>query len=141
MSTSAKPVDIPRASDSKSPPIDPAKLNQAPAPLPPVAADQLSDPAARTQNMAPTSPPLRSPEGLETGGSSSYLDEGEVPQHPTVAETGVLATSPSTGPEDRSGQLKRVEGGERHDGIIKLGSFGGEGLTAKPPHSANHSGP
>lgn len=138
MSGSANPIDIPRASDSKSPPIDPAKLNQTPAPLPPVAADQAPDPP-RTQNVPPTSPPLRSPEGLEASGSSSYLDEGEVPQHPTIAETGVLAASPRTGPEDKSGQLKRVEGGERHDGIIKLGSFGGEGLMAKPPHPADHN--
>ena len=40
--------------------------------------------------------------------------------------------SPSqSGPGPKSGQLERKE--KKHgDGIIKLGSFGGEGLIAKP---------
>lgn len=36
------------------------------------------------------------------------------------------------GPGPRSGQLERKER-KQGEGIIKLGSFGGEGLVAKPP--------
>jgi hypothetical protein len=58
----------------------------------------------------------------------------EPASHPTVAETGSLSKSPNTeqGPGPKSGQLERREK-KTGEGIIKLGSFGGEGLVAKPP--------
>ena len=105
-----------------SPPLDPSKLNQQPAPLP-MTAD-------------PTSPQsLRSPDSAGPI-DSAYLDNGltETPSHPTIAETGELAHSSETGPGPMSGQLKRVKGGEKgQKEIIKMGSFGGEGLVLKPP--------
>ena len=102
--------------------LDPSKLNQQPAAIPP------------TDSSDPTSQTLRSA-GDPTSTDSAYLLDAGTPHepasHPTVAETGALAKS---GPGPMSGQLKRVEGGERKNGkgIIKLGSFGGEGLAAKP---------
>ncbi len=109
------------------PPLDPFKLNLTPASIPEPHAIQIPN---------PTSPTLRSAQH-----ESSYFENEtdtpfEIPSHPTVAETGDLGRrSSQTGPGPMSGQLKRVEGGERKDGkgIIKLGSFGGEGLMAKPP--------
>ena len=58
----------------------------------------------------------------------------EPASHPTVAETGSLSKSPvpGQGPGPKSGQLERREK-KTGEGIIKLGSFGGEGLVAKPP--------
>lgn len=57
----------------------------------------------------------------------------EPASHPTVAETGVLGSSADgSGPGPKTGQLKRVDGGEKKEGVISLGSFGGEGLMAKP---------
>ena len=107
------------------PPLDPSKLNHTPAPLPTPDAPTLADPTA----------PLRSPESGPH--DSAYLDTGlsESPSHPTVAETGTLSPQVSRdGPGPKQGQLKRVEvdkGSPRE--IIKLGSFGGEGLEMKPP--------
>lgn len=137
------PVDIPSDSASIatkahggpiSPPLDPSKLNQQLAPLPPARAPvQAADSSSAEQPQQP----LRSPESSAPGGvgESAYLDTGvtETPSHPTVAETGDLGES-AEGPGPKSGQLKRREGGEKKgDGIIKLGSLGGEGLTRKPP--------
>jgi hypothetical protein len=137
------PVDIPTDSASIankahggpiSPPLDPSKLNQQLAPLPPARAPvQAADSSSAEQPQQP----LRSPESSAPGGvgESAYLDTGvtETPSHPTVAETGDLGES-AEGPGPKSGQLKRREGGEKKgDGIIKLGSLGGEGLTRKPP--------
>jgi hypothetical protein len=52
-----------------------------------------------------------------------------------VAETGTLSPQTSReGPGPIKGQLKRVEvDKEAPREIIKLGSFGGEGLQKKPP--------
>lgn len=62
---------------------------------------------------------------------SAYLEgERETPQHPTVAETGALGTSPR-GPGPSSGQLQRRES-DANRRIVRLSSFGGEGLVAKP---------
>ncbi|WVR08346.1 hypothetical protein IAU60_005399 [Kwoniella sp. DSM 27419] len=121
-----------------SPPIDPSKLNNQPAALP------TSPRTATEANTSPMSPPLRdgtgqSPlaAGAAPGGAdnldSAYLDTGmpvEPSSHPTIAETGVLSSSPNQGP--RQGQLKRVEK-KADDAIISLGSLGGEGLKMKPP--------
>ncbi|BEJ02240.1 hypothetical protein CcaverHIS631_0700350 [Cutaneotrichosporon cavernicola] len=61
-------------------------------------------------------------------GESAYLDNE--PQHPTVAETGSLSRP---GPGPRAGQLKRRESEPMPQRrIIRLASFGGEGLVAKP---------
>lgn len=112
-----------------SPPIDPSQLNHTPAPIP------IPDASAVDTEAGVTSPPLRAPvDPLD----SAYLDNnpgGEPSSHPTVAETGSLARSPSNedgGPGPKSGQLARKER-KQGEGIIKLGSFGGEGLVAKPP--------
>jgi len=112
-----------QAQSNAATPLDPRKLNQtlAPLPLPPTSE-------------TPTSPPLRSPEPGQNI-ESAYLDTdiiSEAPSHPTIAETGVFASRVGgSGPGPLSGQLKRAESnGERK--IIKLGSFGGEGLEAKP---------
>ncbi|RSH93602.1 hypothetical protein EHS25_006247 [Saitozyma podzolica] len=125
-----------------SPPIDPSKLNNAPAPLPePSPSDSSGSNTARRASN--NSPPLRSPEtglpvsnaaGESAASDSAYLDTGvpvEPASHPTIAETGELAKSPESGPGPRSGQLQRahVEPGRR---VIRLGSFGGEGLIARP---------
>ncbi|OWZ77697.1 hypothetical protein C366_03291 [Cryptococcus neoformans Tu401-1] len=118
-----------RRKSNPSPPIDPSRLNNHPAPLP----EQPESPKAE-----PRSPPLRSPQNSisshsVTAADSAYLDTGlpaEPASHPTVAETGALSSSHETGP--RQGQLKRVE--KKGDGgIIKLGSLGGDGLKIKPP--------
>lgn len=127
----SSPINIPARGEATSPPIDPTKLNHNPAPIP-LGAD-LKD------NAQPVEPPLRSPE-TET----PYLDNGiisEPASHPTVAETGVLAGPGSPGQQGgpKKGQLKKVEGGEKKDGIISLGSFGGEGLMAKPSRSPSIS--
>lgn len=114
-----------------SSPLDPSKLNHDLAPIP-------SNPHSTDSHI--TSPNLREvdawPNFASESNDSPYVDQGaplEPASHPTVAETGIL--SKGLGPGPTSGQLKRVEGGERKDGkgIIKLGSFGGEGLMAKPP--------
>ncbi|OCF31248.1 hypothetical protein I317_06195 [Kwoniella heveanensis CBS 569] len=139
-----------RKASTSSPPIDPSKLNNLPANLP------TSPPLSHTQanTASPFSPPLRSPDAsttstssLSAGGSapdssldttspSGYLDTGmpiEPSSHPTIAETGILASSPDGNPGPRQGQLKRVEKPNSPEGIIKLGSLGGEGLKIKPP--------
>lgn len=66
--------------------------------------------------------------------SSAYLEgsAGETPAHPTVAETGALSVSPGHGPGPSTGQLQRRESIPSNR-IIRLASFGGEGLVAKPP--------
>ncbi|CAD6591321.1 MAG: hypothetical protein TREMPRED_006070 [Tremellales sp. Tagirdzhanova-0007] len=117
-------ASLPR-SEIASPLLDPSKLNHQAATLPTPAPDTTA-PALRFAEPASDS--------FSDSSASAYLDTGvplEPASHPTVAETGTLAKS---GPGPMSGQLKRVEGGERKDGkgIIKLGSFGGEGLMAKP---------
>ena len=125
------PINIPARDGMTSPPIDPSKLNNTPAPIPTGSGADLKD------NAQPVEPPLRSPE-TET----PYLDNGiisEPASHPTVAETGVLAESPGQQGGPKKGQLKKVEGGEKKDGIISLGSFGGEGLMAKPSRSPSIS--
>ena len=111
------------AAAAPQPPLDPTKLNHTPAPLPLTSDPEPASLATRAESSNDVDTP--------------YLDGGlvEPASHPTVAETGLLHKSPSRdGPGPVSGQLKRVEGGERRsgDGIIKLGSFGGEGLMAKP---------
>lgn len=107
-----------------SPPIDPSQLNNNPAPIP------IQDPTGSHSNT--DKEPLRSSENPI---DSAYLDNGaggEPSSHPTVAETGSLVRSPSqTGPGPKVGQLERKER-KQGEGIIKLGSFGGEGLVAKP---------
>ena len=130
-SSSTAPVAIPGRKDVTSPPLDPSKLNQAPAdlPSPPPKSSSQSDPE-------PTAP-LRSPDGQGSSNTleSAYLDTGltETPSHPTVAETGALSSSVQ-GPGPRSGQLKRNDQGAKPEKeIIKLGSLGGEGLAIKPP--------
>ncbi|WWC65541.1 uncharacterized protein I303_108159 [Kwoniella dejecticola CBS 10117] len=115
-----------------SPPIDPRKLNNQPAPLP---SPPLSSPNHTEANTTSAQQPLRSPTS-ETTLDSVYLNEGipnEPSSHPTIAETGVLSQSPSDGPGPKHGQLKRAEKPSGDEGIIKLGSFGGEGLARKPP--------
>jgi hypothetical protein len=110
-------------------PMDASKLNHTPAPLPPLPSPPADD---------HSSPPLRSPDGIVPGASmgtdssAGYLEEAPAPSHPTVAETGALSTSPGHGPGPSHGQLQRRESqvGRR---IIRLASFGGEGLVAKPP--------
>lgn len=111
---------------SNSTPVDPSKLNNTPAALPPSPDNGHSD---------NDSPPLRSPSDMNGGvmmdSASGYLDPvAETPSHPTVAETGVLANDHGPGPA--TGQLQRRESqpGRR---IVRLASFGGEGLVAKPP--------
>lgn len=125
----SNPINIPAREEATSPPIDASKLNHTPAPIPF---------GSETKEMAhPVEPPLRSPE-TET----PYLDSGIVTEpasHPTVAETGILAESPGQSLGPKKGQLKKVEGGEKKDGIISLGSFGGEGLMAKPSRSPSMS--
>jgi hypothetical protein len=115
------------------PPIDPSKLNHTPAPIP--------VPHAEATDTHPLSPPLRSPNNGEQNLDSAYLDTTnssggpvEPASHPTIAETGILEnrTGEDGGAGPKSGQLKRVDGGEKKDGLISLGSFGGEGLMAKP---------
>jgi hypothetical protein len=100
--------------------MDASKLNHTPAPLP---ADD-----------GPASPPLRDANAMFSNpfsGESAYLDNE--PQHPTVAETGELGSSPRQGPGPRMGQLKRRESEPMPQRrIIRLASFGGEGLAAKP---------
>lgn len=104
-----------------SPAMDASKLNHTPAPLP-------------ISEAAPRSPPLRDANSMFSNpfsGESAYLDNE--PQHPTVAETGSLGTSPIQGPGPRMGQLKRRESEPMPQRrIIRLASFGGEGLVAKP---------
>ncbi|KAK8849397.1 hypothetical protein IAR55_004729 [Kwoniella newhampshirensis] len=122
--------------NTTSPPIDPSKLNNELAPLPPPPIDQ----STIVPIPSPTSSqPLRSPQGQDPPGTSApldsaYLDSGlpiEPASHPTIAETGVPASSGEQGPGPKQGQLKRVE--KKSDGeIIKLGSLGGEGLKLKP---------
>ncbi|WVQ96359.1 hypothetical protein IAU59_003464 [Kwoniella sp. CBS 9459] len=148
-----------RKASTSSPPIDPSKLNNLPANLP--TSPPLSSTQANT--ASPFSPPLRSPpaggdsSSFGLGGSASgsaapsgngavdptspsgYLDTGmpvEPSSHPTIAETGILASSPDGNPGPRQGQLKRAEKPNSPEGIIKLGSFGGEGLKIKPPVQA-----
>jgi hypothetical protein len=134
MSSESQPNSTPNPPTNRppltSPPLDPSKLNQNLAPLPPLASSQ--SPAEPTPNNETDTP---------------YLDSGpvETPSHPTIAETGTLNLTSSregggSGQESDatggpiSGQLKRVERKEG-DGIVKLGSFGGEGLVAKPVKS------
>jgi len=128
------PLDIPSRETATSPPIDPSKLNNTPAVIPLSPSNSHS----QSQPQGPeASPPLRSSDA-----ETPYLDTGVITEpasHPTVAETGVMSSSPGqeTGPV--KGQLKKVEGGEKKDGIISLGSFGGEGLMAKPSRSPSIS--
>jgi hypothetical protein len=127
------PLDIPARETATSPPIDPSKLNHTPAVIP------LSPSKSQTQTdiAQPVEPPLRSPDN-----ETPYLDTGiitEPASHPTVAETGVMAGSPGQDKGPVKGQLKKVEGGEKKDGIISLGSFGGEGLAMKPSRSPSVS--
>lgn len=112
------------------PVMDASKLNHTPAPLPP-----------SPEETHPGSPPLRDPAnpftnpfGGNGGMESAYLDTEMVPQHPTVAETGEFQpSSPHAGPGPRAGQLKRRESEPMPQRrIIRLASFGGEGLAAKP---------
>ncbi|WVF68831.1 hypothetical protein IAT40_003604 [Kwoniella sp. CBS 6097] len=145
-----------RKASTSSPPIDPSKLNNLPANLP--TSPPLNSTQANT--ASPFSPPLRSPDSSSLPGSASasaldststltsngsgvdptspsgYLDTGmpiEPSSHPTIAETGILASSPDGNPGPRQGQLKRAEKPNSPEGIIKLGSLGGEGLKIKPP--------
>jgi hypothetical protein len=127
------PVDIPSRESATSPPIDPSKLNNTPAVIP------LSPSNSHSQSLSQSSeaaPPLRSSDA-----ETPYLDTGitEPASHPTVAETGVMSESPGQEKGPVKGQLKKVEGGEKKDGIISLGSFGGEGLMAKPSRSPSIS--
>jgi hypothetical protein len=128
-------MDIP-AREAASPPIDPSKLNQTPAIIP---LSPTNSTMKATDVSQPVEPPLRSP---ETENPTPYLDTGiptEPASHPTVAETGPMSGSPATETGPKKGQLKKVEGGEKKDGIISLGSFGGEGLVLKPSRSPSVS--
>ncbi|OCF77702.1 hypothetical protein I204_01700 [Kwoniella mangroviensis CBS 8886] len=120
-----------------SPPIDPSKLNNQPAPLPSPPLHHTTSNGNGSSSHTESNTTLRSP-GNETGSTldSAYLDSGipiEPSSHPTIAETGVLSQSPSDGPGPKHGQLKRAEKPKSDNGIIKLGSLGGEGLKIKPP--------
>ncbi|WVQ75267.1 hypothetical protein IAR50_004880 [Cryptococcus sp. DSM 104548] len=125
-----------------SPPIDPSKLNNQPAPIPAQAEGD-------SPNNEPRSP-VKSPRNSfgSSGGSGSFAGSGsagenpladsayleqqsEPASHPTIAETGVPASNGDTGP--RQGQLKRADKPKGNEGIIKLGSLGGDGLKMKPP--------
>lgn len=131
-------MNIPTRESAASPPIDPSKLNNTPAVIPLSPSNSNSNSQAIDISQ-PVEPPLRSP---ETESQTPYLDTGvptEPASHPTVAETGVLSSSPSQEKGPKKGQLKKVEGGEKKDGIISLGSFGGEGLMAKPSRSPSIS--
>lgn len=119
-------VFLPDAKMAHTQPMDASKLNHTPAPLP-------LPPSPEHRNDEP-SPPLRSTDGVGRAGDSpsGYLDEeAPAPLHPTVAETGALA-SPTGGPGPSHGQLQRRESQPTRR-IIRLASFGGEGLVAKPP--------
>ncbi|WVW86557.1 hypothetical protein I302_108607 [Kwoniella bestiolae CBS 10118] len=123
-----------------SPPIDPTKLNNQPVPLPsPPLHPTHSNGTGSSPSHTESNTTLRSPTGELGGGAtieSAYLD-GAMPvepsSHPTIAETGVLSQSPVDGPGPKQGQLKRAEKPKSDEGIIKLGSLGGEGLKIKPP--------
>ncbi|WVO13642.1 hypothetical protein L204_101263 [Cryptococcus depauperatus] len=134
--SAAEPIGLEQRKAATSPPIDPSKLNNQPASLPP-----------QPENDSPYKesifPPLHSPvdgppqypgQSFSPPQDSAYLDMGapiELASHPTIAETGILASGGESGP--KSGQLKRAE---KSDGsIIKLGSLGGDGLKIKPPVS------
>ncbi|KAL1409462.1 hypothetical protein Q8F55_003445 [Vanrija albida] len=128
MSTAAAAADVPALAPPplerrKSAPVDPSKLNNAPAPLPP-------------QHVAPASPPPPEPLNVPGNADSAYLSTGdapvEPPSHPTVAETGTFATSFGHGDGPVQGQLQRRESDVKRR-IIRLASFGGEGLKIKPP--------
>ncbi|WRT69370.1 uncharacterized protein IL334_006354 [Kwoniella shivajii] len=109
-----------------SPPIDPTRLNNQPAVLPP-----SSPPTHTNANTNPLSPPLRD---TDAPLDSAYLDSGaqlEPSSHPTIAETGVLQ-SPDENPGPKQGQLRRASKPQSGEEIIKLGSLGGEGLQDKP---------
>ncbi|ODN78299.1 hypothetical protein L202_03943 [Cryptococcus amylolentus CBS 6039] len=121
-----------------SPPIDPSKLNNQPAPLPAQAESDspIAEPRSSPRNSFGSSggsgafAPSRSPENPLT--DSAYLDQPAEPaSHPTIAETGVPASNGEPGPSQ--GQLKRAEKPKGSEGIIKLGSLGGDGLRMKPP--------
>ncbi|WOO79395.1 uncharacterized protein LOC62_02G002918 [Vanrija pseudolonga] len=127
MSTAPDALAPPPLERRKSAPVDPSKLNNAPAPLPP-------------QHIEPASPPPPEPLNIPGGGGatadSAYLNAGdapvEPPSHPTVAETGTFATSFGHGDGPTHGQLQRRESDVKRR-IIRLASFGGEGLKIKPP--------
>ncbi|TYJ56872.1 hypothetical protein B9479_002483 [Cryptococcus floricola] len=114
-----------------SPPIDPSKLNNQPAPLPAQAeSDSPPQNSFGSSGGSGASAPSRSPENPLT--DSAYLDQpAEQSSHPTIAETGVPASNGEPGPSQ--GQLKRAEKPKGSEGIIKLGSLGGDGLKMKPP--------
>ncbi|KAL7424824.1 hypothetical protein Q5752_000508 [Cryptotrichosporon argae] len=117
-----------------SPPLDPSKLNHTPAPLP----IPIQSHAAHTEPLRAV-PDVGAGAGAGVGeagpADSAYLDAGagaEPASHPTIAETGALG-SPGAGP--KTGQLARRESDANRE-IIKLSSFGGEGLQIKPPRAA-----
>lgn len=100
--------------------MDTSKLNNAPAAIPIPEPKSAHEDHGLRNAADPFAP------------DSAYLDSsgtGEQPSHPTVAETGTFSPGHGCGP--MSGQLKRRESksGQR---IIRLASFGGEGLDAKP---------
>ncbi|KAL1409453.1 hypothetical protein Q8F55_003436 [Vanrija albida] len=114
-------------STPSTPPIDPTKLNNVPVHTPP--RDSCPSNGGRRPSIT------RSPSG-------SISDEGLAALNlalsrtasPTVAETG-LKLVPVDGPS--SGQLERKEKSVR--GVIRLDSFGGEGLQRKPSGRASFS--
>lgn len=99
--------------------MDTSKLNNAPAAIP------IPAPAQHHDDLRNAADPFGAPDSAYLDGSGT----GEQPSHPTVAETGTFSPGHGCGP--MSGQLKRRESktGQR---IIRLASFGGEGLDAKP---------
>lgn len=121
MTVSFRASELTAKADAQA--MDTSKLNNAPAAIP------IPEPTHQQQGTDG----LRSAEdpfGAPAPPDSAYLDgTAEQPSHPTVAETGTFSPGHGCGP--MSGQLQRRESvsGRR---IIRLASFGGEGLDAKP---------
>ncbi|ORX38024.1 hypothetical protein BD324DRAFT_624238 [Kockovaella imperatae] len=124
---SSQPISVPGSSPST--PLDPSKLNQTPVTLP-------SEPRSSNANTQTLRSPEQEPSAYLDGASGHGSEQAS---HPTIAETGLATSLPDdgsgmSGPGPKSGQLKRVPGGEKPEQeVISLGSFGGDGLKAKPP--------
>ncbi|EGN94591.1 hypothetical protein SERLA73DRAFT_171548 [Serpula lacrymans var. lacrymans S7.3] len=113
------------AERTRSPPINPSALNNAPALLP--APIPSSSPSA-----FPSAPGL-----VDTSSSSSAPAQTTspltIPPQPTIAETGVpLSASSASGPGPKSGSLKDVRGAREDAGVRSGGGYGGYGQTPSP---------
>ncbi|WOO79810.1 uncharacterized protein LOC62_02G003326 [Vanrija pseudolonga] len=113
---SSAPPSVP-----STPPIDPTKLNNVPVHTPP--------------RDSPRRPSMtRTPSGSISDDGLAALNLAlSRTASPTVAETG-LKLVPVDGPS--SGQLERKE---KNKDVIRLDSFGGEGLQRKPSGRASFS--